>query len=154
VLRFPVLDTLEEDAMDVMEAFGISYAEAIGIQALNLETALWMIQFWITATFGLVVAFHFAGTQLSRSMSGLMQTLYVSVSGISMMTYIQSCGAVLLWNNNIDSKSLAMGLITQAQFDSAAFWRTGSVIGGGALIALGTIATLYYGIHLRRSEAD
>ena len=48
--------------MDIMELFGLRYYEAVEIQALNLNTMLWMIQFWITATFALIVAFHFAGT--------------------------------------------------------------------------------------------
>ena len=136
--------------MDIMEIFGVSFVEAIEIQAMNLDTALWMIQFWITATFGLIVAFHFTGKELSTSVFVLMQTLYVAVSAVGLMTYIQSGNAILYWNGLIDAQSVMHKVITQAQNDTAAFWRTASVIGGGALISLGTLATLFYGIQMRR----
>ena len=98
--------------MDVMELFGLRYYEAVEIHAINLNTMLWMIQFWITATFALIVAFHFAGTQLTKPIAVLVHILYLAVTGISLMVYIQSAGAILFWNSVIDAQGLAHGVVT------------------------------------------
>jgi hypothetical protein len=138
--------------MDVMELFDLRYYEAVEIQALNLNTVLWMIQFWITSTFALIVAFHFAGDQFSRPIAALVHSLYLMVTIVSLVTYIQAAGAIIFWNDIIDAKAVSYGVITQAQFDVATYWRLVSVWGGGVLMVLGTIATTFYGLHVRKSE--
>ena len=140
--------------MDVMELFGLRYYEAVEIQAINLNTMLWMIQFWITSTFALIVAFHFAGTQLTKPIAVLVHILYLAVTGISLMVYIQSAGAILFWNNVIDAQGLAHGVLTESQLSVAHFWRVVSVWAGGSLIVLGTTATTFYGLHVRRASND
>ena len=137
--------------MDIQAALDLRYIEMVQIQSMNLETALWMIQFWITATFALIVAFHFAGAQLSRPIAILVHVLYISVATISLATYVQSADTVLYWNAVIDGLAVKNGIINQAQMETAVFWRVVSTWGGGLLMLLGSIATFYYGLHVRRS---
>jgi hypothetical protein len=140
--------------LDVIELFGLRYYEAVEIQAINLNTMLWMIQFWITATFALIVAFHFAGTQLTKPIAVLVHVLYLAVTAVSLMVYIQSAGAILFWNTVIDARGVANGVISESQLGVAHFWRVVSVWAGGSLIVLGTTATTFYGLHVRRASND
>ena len=136
--------------MDLLTALDLRYYEVVQIQALNLDTALWMIQFWVSATFAIVVAFHYAGRDLSRSTSLLMQVLYVIVSSLLLVTYIQSADSVLFWNNVLDQHAIKAGVVSKPLIDTAQFWRNASTWSGGLLIGLGTIASVYYGIRVRR----
>jgi len=137
-----------------MELFGLRYYEAVEIQALNLNTMLWMIQFWISATFALIVAFHFAGIQLTKPIAVLVHVLYLAVTAVSLMVYIQSAGAIIFWNSVIDARGVANGVITESQMGVAEFWRVVSVWAGGFLIVLGTIATTFYGVHVRKGNSQ
>ena len=136
--------------MDLLTALDLRYYEVVQIQALNLDTALWMIQFWVSATFAIVVAFHYAGRDLSRSTSLLMQVLYIIVSLILLTTYIQSADSVLFWNNVLDQQAIKAGVVSKPLIESTQFWRSASTWSGGLLIGLGTIASVYYGIRVRR----
>ena len=136
--------------MEVYEALGMSHFDVMQSMAMNLETALTMMQFWITATFAIIVAFHFAGQQLTRMMTILVLALYVAVSAVSIMAYIQSGFSMVYWAEAGEIYAVQKQVMTQAQFDVAVFWRDIALIGGGLLIVLGTIATVYFGLHVRR----
>ena len=63
--------------MEAYEKLGMTNADVIDAISSNLGTMLSMMQFWMTATFALIIAFHFAGNTLTRSLGLLATLLYL-----------------------------------------------------------------------------
>ena len=137
--------------MEIYETLGISHFESMESMSMNLDIALTMIQFWVSATFGVIVAFHFAGERLTRNLVILVSLLYAATTLTSFAAYVQSGSSMIFWAETGELFAISKGLMTQAQFETNVMFRTGSVLGGAILILAGSIAAIYYGIHVRRT---
>ena len=139
--------------MEVYDVLGMSHAEVIEAMGLNLNTTLTMIQFWVTATFGMIVAFHFAGERLTRNLVMLVSGLYAATVLTSLSAYVQSGMSMIAWAEAGELYVIHHGLMTQGDFEIAVLFRNSSIYGGALLIVLGSIATVYYGLHVRKNAA-
>lgn len=138
--------------MNSMDALGMSYFEVMSTMDINLSTCLTVVQFWITATFALIIAFHFAGIRLTRSMTSVVMSLYITYSIVVIAAFIQSAQAFVYWANVSDSHAVAANVVSQSQINTAALARNTVLIFAALVMIAGTLATAYYGIHVRRSE--
>ena len=139
--------------MDVYNTLGMTHFEVMEAMGINLNTTLTMIQFWTTATFGILAAFHFAGQRLTRRLVVLASALYATTSLMSLLAYMQSGISMMGWADAGEVYSIAKGVMSQANFQLNAAVRGISIYGGGLLIVLGTVATIYYGAHVRKEIA-
>jgi hypothetical protein len=133
--------------------FGMSFYEMIQSMGLNLNTALTMMQFWVSVTFGLVVAFHFAGDRLTRPMVVLAIALYLGTTLVMIGAYVQSGISMAFWAEAGELTAIERGLMTREAFQTNALVRNLTLISGGVLMLAGTAATIYYGAHIRRKAA-
>ena len=140
--------------MEVYNVLGMSHAEVIDAIANNLGTMLTMLQFWVTATFALIVAFHFAGEGLTRNMMGLATALYIGAAIVALSAFLQASGWMMYWSDAGEAYTASRGLLTQGELATSAFFRISAVAGGAVLVVVGTIATVLYGLHVRKSASN
>ena len=99
-------------------------------------------QFWLSASFAVIIATHFAAEKLSRLVRRLVSTLYLTAT-ILFLTRVMHVGYQFFSYNDM---LIAEGL---APFPSHPAARVIISVGMLTIMVLGTIGTLYY---MRRSH--
>ena len=104
-----------------------------------------ILQFWISITFAVIVATHFVGNRVGRTMHFLMTGLYALVSVISIARYL---------GNSIQLISFTDAL--RAIDEWPVPWIYSAVAGYGTLLllVLGTSGTLYFMHSVRTSGSN
>lgn len=109
------------------------------------------LEFWLTATFAVVVAAHFAGDRFTRSMSATITFLYLAATFLMML---RSVSGMLDWSNYADRLAALQAADGTAPPESAL--QAAVSLGMGsvrvALFLAGTAAAIYFINHTRRSQ--
>ena len=103
------------------------------------------MQFWISITFAVIVATHFVGKRIGRTMYVLMTSLYALVSLISIARYLGASARMILYTNALREGG-----------EWPVPWIYTVVAGYGTflLLVLGTFGTLYFMYTVRRDASD
>ena len=115
----------------------MSEFELTNLIHLSTERSANLLQFWLTASFAVVMASYFGGDKLNGLMFKLVATLYMLASVTFLCSSID--GAVQYTEY---MKRMAEQGYETAQFDSVYGWIAG--IGMLSLYVIGTLGVLYY----------
>lgn len=125
----------------------MSEAEIIELMYESLGYADRNFEFWITASFAVILAFHFSGERLSALMFRLITFLYVS----SAVLFVSRWSVAALQYASFRQQLIDMGSSVQI---SSNFMEGFIGVTYAIVICFGTIGTVYFGYRTYRNVHD